>query len=128
MQSFVSYISVSECCKFFLHFLDVRMDRRDEYIYLSCNITELNRVAGYYNAVGLHGCCGSVDIVHVKWSSCPAGNYNWAKGKEGYPMLGFKCITDFNLRVLSRPIFGGQEQQGHGKDRSLCEEHTFWLF
>ena len=28
---------------------------------------------------------GSVDVVHVKWSNCLAGDYNRRKGKENYP-------------------------------------------
>ena len=56
------------------------------------------------------GCCGSVDVVHVKWCHCPAGDFNRAKGKETFPSLGFQCITDFNRRILSvyGPHFGSR--------------------
>jgi hypothetical protein len=50
-----------------------------------------------------------MDVVHVKsWLSCSAGDYNQAKGKEGYPTLGFQCITDFNHCILGvySPQFG----------------------
>jgi hypothetical protein len=36
------HISISECRRFFYHVLDVMMDMQDEYIYLPCNIIELN--------------------------------------------------------------------------------------
>ncbi len=41
----------------------------------------------------------------AKWLSCSA-DYNQAKGKEGYPTLGFQCITDFNQRILG--VYGPQ--------------------
>ena len=68
------------------------------------NLTALTNVESFYNAVGLPGCCGSVDVAHVKWSNYPAGDFNRAKGKESFPSLGFQCITDFNRRILS--IYG----------------------
>ena len=79
---------------------------KDEYIFLPRNLTELKRVNEDYNAAGLPGCVGSMDVVYVKWSHCPTGNHNCAKGKEGYPTLVFQCITDFNWRVMA--IYGPQ--------------------
>ncbi len=70
------------------------------------NITELRRVAKYYEEAGLPGCCRSMDVVHVKWTSCPTDDHNRAKGKGGYPSLAFQCITDFNRRILA--IYGPQ--------------------
>jgi hypothetical protein len=63
-----------------------------------------------YNSIGLPGCCGSIDVVHVKWANCPAGDFNRAKGKESYPLLGFECTTDFNRRIMSiyGPHFGSR--------------------
>ncbi len=55
-----------------------------------------------------------MDVVHVKWSHCPTGNHNHAKGKEGYPTLGFQCITDFNWRVMV--IYGPQLGSRNDKD------------
>jgi hypothetical protein len=59
-----------------------------------------------YESVGLPGACGSIDVVHIKWSACPAGDHNRAKGKEGYRTVAFQCITDYNRRFLG--IFGPQ--------------------
>ena len=94
-------ICTSEVRKFFYVFLDAIVDMTDEYIYMPKNITELNRVSSCYGVAGLPGCCGSIDVVHVKWANCPTGDFNRAKGKETFFSLGFECITDFNLRVLS---------------------------
>jgi hypothetical protein len=52
----------------------------------------------------------------VKWSNCPTGDHNRAKGKEGYPTLGFQCITDFNRRVMA--IYGPQFGSRNDKDMS----------
>ena len=81
---------------------------KEEYIYMPRTITELHQVSLYYSDVGLPGCCGSMDVVHIKWGNCPSGDYNRAKGKETFPSLGFQCLTDFNCRILSiyGPHFG----------------------
>ena len=87
-----TYISVSEIRKFFVIFLDAIVEMKDEFVYLPRNITELRRLTSDYDEVGLPGCCGSMDVVHVKWSQCPTGDHNRAKGKAGYPTLAFECI------------------------------------
>ncbi len=66
------------------------------------------------------GACGSMDVVHIKWSSCPAGDYNRAKGKEGYPTLGFQVITDFNRRILG--VYG--PQFGTANDKHIVKTDT----
>jgi hypothetical protein len=59
-----------------------------------------------YESIGLWGACGLMAVVHVKWSKCPAGNYNRAKGKEDYPTMAFQVITDYNCRILA--VYGPQ--------------------
>ncbi len=84
-----------------------------------------------YNAAGLPGCVGSMDVVHVKWSHCPTSDHNCAKGKEGYPTLGFQCITDFNRRVMGiyGPQFGSQNDKDIVKHddnvRAISQNHLF---
>jgi hypothetical protein len=92
----LTHICTSEVCNFFFVFRGAFMDMRNEYINLPQNIPEMLRVTRCYESVGLPGACGSMDVVHVKWSSSPAGDANRAKGKEGYPTLAFQSITDFN--------------------------------
>ena len=106
-------ISTPEVQKFFYIFIEALVDMKEEYIFLPLTLTELNRVNKDYNTAGLPGCVGSMDVVHVKWSHCPTGNHNCAKGKEGYPTLGFQCITDFNRRVMAiyRPQFGSRNDK-----------------
>jgi hypothetical protein len=101
------YISISKIQKFFFTFLDAFYnDLKSRYINLPGSVDELCQVTPPYESVGLPGACRSIDVVHVKWSNCPAGDNNQAKGKEGYPTLGFQCITNFNWRILG--VYGLQ--------------------
>jgi hypothetical protein len=107
------HISMLEICKFLFIFLDAFMDMQEEYIELPGNVAELNRMTQLYASVGLPGACGSMDVVNIKWLSCPASDYNQAKGKEGYPTLGFQCITDFNWHILG--VYGPQFRTANNK-------------
>jgi hypothetical protein len=73
-------IFTSEVRKFYYRFLDAIVDMHDKQIYMPRNRTELKKTEACYNAVGLLGCTGSVDVVHVKWCNCPSEDYNHAKG------------------------------------------------
>jgi hypothetical protein len=94
-------ISSSDTHLFFDTFLHVMHVMREEYILMPTNVTRFRRITHYYKEAGLPGCCRSMDVVHVKWSSCPTGNHNRAKDKGGYPSLAFQCVTDFNCRILA---------------------------
>lgn len=117
-------ISTSEVRKFFYVFLNAICDMKDEYVCIPTNLSELNRVSKCYDMVGLPGCMGSIDVVHVKWANCPAGDFNRAKGKETFPSLGFECITDFNRRVLSiyGPHFGSRNDMDIVKTDEYVEK------
>jgi hypothetical protein len=109
-----------------LLFLDAIVDMRDEQIFMPWNISELVKIEKCYNAVGLPGCSGSVDVVHVKWSNCPSGDYNRAKGKETFPSLGFECITDFNhwILLVYGPHFGSHNDMDIVKTDSYVRSMT----
>jgi hypothetical protein len=64
----IFHISVSEIRKFFIVFLDAIVDMRDEYVCLPRDMTELRRLTRDYDEQGLPGFCGSMDVIHVKWS------------------------------------------------------------
>ena len=102
----LAHITTTKIEKFFHRFIDIFMDMREEYISLPQNLTALTKIPKWYSAVGLPGACGFMDVIHVKWSNCPAGDHIHPKGKEGYPTLGFQCITDFNRRILA--VYGPQ--------------------
>ena len=60
-----------------------------EYIYHPHDEHEVKQTLVRYKEVGLPGAVGSVNVVHIKWSNCPAGHLNHSKVKEGYPTLAF---------------------------------------
>ena len=97
---------ISTVRKFFFDFLDALVDMKDEYISLPENVAALTCVMKCYESVGLPGACGLMDVVHVKWANCLAGNYNRARRKERYPSIAFQCITDYNGRILA--VYGPQ--------------------
>ena len=101
-----THISAEEHRLYFLKFVEMFSNNQRDYISLPCNKEELEEVMGRYRDVGLPGAMGSVDVVHCKWGKCPAGDFNRAKGKEGYPTLAFQCISDFDRRING--IFGPQ--------------------
>ena len=112
------HISTSEVQLFFDTFLQAMHEMREEYISMPTNLTQLRRITKYYEEAGLPGCCGLMDVVHVKWSACPTGDHNRAKGKGGYPSLAFQCVTDFNCRIFAvyGPQFGTRNDKEIVKD------------
>ena len=71
--------------------------------------------------VNLPGCMGLKDVVHVKWSNSPAGNFNRCKGKESYLTIAFQCVSNFKrwILVVSRA------QYGTCNDKSIvCCDHN----
>ena len=59
------------------------------------------------------GAGGSIDVVHLEWSYCPAGDVNQCKGKEGYPTVAFEVISGFDREILgvSSVQFGTRNNQ-----------------
>ena len=124
------HISKSECTIFFHVFIDEMNNMRDEFISMPKNASELAPITRGYEKSGLPGCCGSMDVVHVRWSQCPTGDLNRAKGKESYPTLAFECVTDFNRQILGvyGPHFGSRNDKEIVKSDPTVEEVTMgWL-
>jgi len=94
----------------FLRFIDTMVDMKDEFMYLPRKVGEMNQSERDYREVGLPGACESSDVVHIKWGCCPTGDINRTKGKEGYPTIAYKCITDFNRQIIGiyGPTFGSR--------------------
>lgn len=62
----------------------------------------------------LPGCGGSVDVVHLKWSCCPAGDFNRACGKEKFPSVAFECVTNNKRKILGvAPVQYGSRNDKH---------------
>jgi hypothetical protein len=101
-------ISTCEHHTFFHFFIDRIYGIRHEFVAYPSSEEELVEIMKRYEDNYLPGCGGSVDVVHVKWSKCPAGDVNRAKGKEGFPSLAFEVVTGFDRQILgvSRAHFG----------------------
>ena len=54
-----------------------------------------------YEHIGLPGCVGSADVVHVRWKRCPAAYCALACGKEGLPSVAYEVVVDHFHRILS---------------------------
>lgn len=93
-------ICAAEHQKFFHLFLDKLYSIKSDYISYPRNLTDLKRIMSRYNQVHLPGCGGSIDVVHLKWSNCPAGDRNRCVGKEGYPTLAFEVVSGFDREIL----------------------------
>ena len=69
---------------------------------------ELRHVVGLYERIGLPGCCGSVDCVHLVWDKFPAGYLSQCKGKENHATLAFQAVVSRTRRILAlSQLFAG---------------------
>jgi Plant transposon protein len=61
----------------------------------------LLKIMGVFEQIGLPGCIGSSDCVHLKWDRCPIDIAQLCSGKEGYPTLAYSCTVDHRRRILA---------------------------
>jgi hypothetical protein len=54
-----------------------------------------------YERMGLPGCIGSTDVVHLRWDMCPSNKINICTGKEHYPTVAFQCTSDHHKKIMS---------------------------
>ena len=66
---------------------------------------EMRHVVGLYERIGLPGCVGSVDCVHLVWDKCPAGYLSQCKGKEKHATLAFQAVVSHTKRILALSQF-----------------------
>ena len=124
-----SNISKEEHRLFFHKFINYFFDNHRDYIYLPQDAGELRSVSQKYRAVGLPGAMGSKDVVHVKWSRAPAGDFNRCKGKESYPTIAFQCISNFEQQIMgvSRAQYGTRNDKSIvRRDHNVHEVVTGW--
>ena len=76
-----------------------RKDVYPEFVYVPKTREDLARVETPYALVGLPGCIGSMDVVHIAWCMCPTYLMNLAKGKEGYTSIAYNVICDHKGRA-----------------------------
>ena len=60
-----------------------------------------------YSRLGLPGCFGSTDCVHIRWERCHASERSNQKGKEGYATLSYEvtvnCRKKFIVATIGHP-------------------------
>ena len=66
--------------------------------------------------LGLPGCLGSIDCVHLVWNNCPVGITSQCKGKEKVPTLAFQVVVSHTRKILSC----SQAFYGTVNDKTIC--------
>ena len=77
---------------FFVRWIGLMASVKEKFIYMPHEQLELDFVTDEYKAMGLPGCVGSVDCVHIGWDQCPVQCTSMYKGKEGYPSISYEVI------------------------------------
>jgi hypothetical protein len=76
-------------------------DFYDDECHMPKEMNDVNSVLDSYALLGLPGCIGSTDCVHLAWDRCPAGLRNIHKGKEGYPTLAYSVTCTHSRRIIN---------------------------
>jgi hypothetical protein len=87
---------------------------------------KLTKMMDVYSRMGLPGCIGSTDCVHLKWDRCPIRLSNLCRGKEGYPSLSYSCTVDHHRRILgiTRSNYGTRNDKTIVRlDRYITDVH-----
>jgi hypothetical protein len=89
-------MSRTEHLNFFNRFLENMNSVKPEYIFYPRNMDELQGTVCDYADQHLPGAGGSIDVVHVKWSRCPA-----VKVKNRYHRLPLNAILTIVDKFLA---------------------------
>ena len=73
---------------------------KSQWIKLPKTDKEIDHVEGHHCSLGLLGCLGSIDCVHVGWDVCPASHQSDCVGKEGFLTLAFEVVTSHTRKIL----------------------------
>ena len=102
---------------------------RDKFIKFPSTVEEVEKVMKSYNKVHLPGCIGRIDVVHIKWANCPAGDLNRAKRKESYTTLAYEVMTnnDREIFAIARVQFGTRNDKHIVKlDENVKKNNEHW--
>lgn len=90
----LSGISTAKMEQFFLYWVyKVATTLKPEWLRRPTT-TELAGIMEIYAFLGLAGCIGSFDVVHIPWGMCAFGLRLIFTGKEGFPTLAFQVCVD----------------------------------
>ena len=102
--------------RFFQLFTSKIAGIQGRYISLPKDEVSLRYVTRDYAALGLPGCCGSIDVVHIGWDACPANLLHLFKGKESYPSIAYEVIVNQRREIMS--VTNGHP--GARNDKHIC--------
>ncbi|KAL1523828.1 hypothetical protein AB1Y20_018749 [Prymnesium parvum] len=86
------------------------------HVYLAAD-QELEEDLGVYERLGLPGCLGSLDGVHVAWGNYPAPEFGLYQGKEGYTTVAW--LVTCNHAKLIRHV--GDPFPGAYNDKTMVQ-------
>jgi hypothetical protein len=78
--------------EFFVKWIGLIAGIKDRFIFMPHEQLALDFVTEVYSSMGLPGCVGSVDCVHIGWDMCPVQFTSMYKGKEKYPSIAYEVI------------------------------------
>ena len=102
--------------RFFKEFIRHIASIRHRYIYMPRNDAEVQEVCRLYSDLGLPGCVGSIDVVHIGWDACPANMLHLYKGKESYPSIAYEVIVNQKRFIMSVTV----GHPGARNDKHIC--------
>jgi len=82
---------------------------------------EIDKILGVYEQLGLPGCVGSVDAVHIPWLRCPAAMASAFRGKEGFPTTAYNVVADHEHFIWSSSV----GHPGARNDKSMQLFHDY---
>jgi hypothetical protein len=77
----------------------------DNYIKYPNTLEELQSVMDRYESLFLPGCAGSIDVVHVKWRNCPAGNAIIVLEKRSFKHWCFRQYLTISVESLESLVY-----------------------
>lgn len=109
----VTGLSYSVHKNFTKKFIECISSNKEEWISFPDTVEGIKQIMDDYERQLLPVRVGSIDVVHCKWSACPAGDKVRAKGKEKFPTVAFEVVTNNNREILgvASPQFGTRNDQ-----------------
>ena len=88
---------------FIINWTEKMASLQHDFIYMPCDDEQYSFVVNEYSDMGLTGCVGSVDCVHIGWDQCPSQYFQMYTGKEGFPSIAYEviCISQEFIQAVS---------------------------
>jgi hypothetical protein len=96
------------------------------FIFFPSDDEMLKRVCDEYAQLGLPGCVGSVDCVHIGWDKCPTQQLHLDKGKEAYPSLAYQVVC--TSRKFIQSVSCGHPGANNDKHKACTDPSVTNLF